>query len=57
MPFPEEDQRRFALVSQNYRLVGAIRDVLKYIDNYDGQPNPLSWIEEKLSDALTPEER
>jgi len=54
MPYPDEDSRIRDLLAQNFRIVGAIRDVLKYIDNYDGQQNPLSFIEEKLNDALTP---
>lgn len=34
-----------------------IKKALDYIENYDGQHNPLDRIAEILDEALTPEER
>jgi hypothetical protein len=38
------------------KLESAMRSVLHYIKNYDGQPNPLTAIEETLADALVTEQ-
>ena len=43
--------------ADNKRMTAAIKKVLEWIDNYDGQTDAHAPVYEMLSEALTPEKK